>query len=134
MYSGHPHNEDCPKAMHNKYKPVDGVAPTAYYPLSELFRYLSDANREAFEKLRSSRAEAIEVIQRFNRNYRSVGGGKIRNIGLTTPGYDEAARNEADRTDPLKFSLLKSTSGKRHHVVIFGTLYSFGKKKVATAS
>lgn len=78
--------------------------------------------------------EINEVIAQFTKNYKTVGGGKVRNVGLRTPGYDEKARNEADRRNPLKFSLLKSTSGKRHHVVIFGKLYSFGKKKAATAS
>ncbi len=84
--------------------------------------------------LGDSLEEALEVIARFNKDYRKVGGGRVRNIGLNTPNYDETVRNEADRHNPLKFSLLKATSGKRHYVVIFGTLYSFGKKKAASAS
>jgi len=95
-----------------------------------------DFNADGFDGELGSleNAEIEEVIAKFNRDYRKVGGGKVRNIGLVTPDFDETARNEADRRNPLKFSLLKSTSGKRHHVVIFGKLYSFGKKKAATAS
>jgi hypothetical protein len=86
------------------------------------------------EELFATGAEMAEVIKRFNKDYKVVGGGTIRNIGLKTPDYDEAARNEADRRNPEKFRLLKTTSQNRYHVVLFGKLYSFGRKKAATAS
>lgn len=78
--------------------------------------------------------DAAEVVARFHKNYREVGGGKIRNIGLNKPNYDPQAQMEADRHNPEKFRLLKSTSQNRYHVVLFGKLYSFGKKKAASAS
>lgn len=82
-------------------------------------------------------AEAGEVeemeahIKRFNRPYST---GVIRNIGLRQPDYDPVKRFEEMRRNPDFRRLLKSTSNKRVHVVLFGTLYSFGKKKAAAAA
>jgi hypothetical protein len=70
--------------------------------------------------------EMDQVIKRFNTRYRP---GTIRNVGLITPGYDSEATLEKWRRDPEKFRLLKSTSGKKFHLILLGKLYSFGKKK-----
>ena len=81
----------------------------------------------------SSAGEVEEINKRFIKQYREVGGGKIRNAGMR-PGYNAEALMEQYRRDPEKFRLLKATSNKRFHIVLFGTLYSFvGKKQAAAA-
>src|SRR5208282_6376755 len=80
MYSGHPHNEDCPEAMGNKYKPVDGVAPTAYYPLSELFRYLPEEKRDAFEKLLDDHRSLFYAAKGSSKNHQAWEGGYISHV------------------------------------------------------
>jgi hypothetical protein len=80
-----------------------------------------------------SAAEVEKINRRFIKQYREVGGGKVRNAGMR-PGYDAEELMAQYRRDPEKFRLLKATSNKRFHVVLFGTLYSFvGKKKAQAA-
>lgn len=81
----------------------------------------------------TSAGEADEVIKRFNKSRKFDGTYRVRYAGMK-PGYNAEALMEQYRRDPQKFRLLKATSNKRFHIVLFGTLYSFvGKKQAAAA-
>jgi len=103
MYSGHPHNEDCPKAMHNKYQPVDGVAPTAYYHLSELFRYLPEDKRDAFEKLLDDHRSLFYSAKGSSGNHQAWEGGYIGHI-VETMNIAKWLYRTSPRTLPFKLA------------------------------
>lgn len=78
-YSGHPHNEDCPQAMHIKY-PEISYRPSRYYKLPELMTIMTHRNHAALVKLMDDHGIFMNTAKGSSKNHQAWEGGYLHHV------------------------------------------------------
>jgi len=78
-YSGHPHNEDCPEASHNKY-PDRSFSKHKYYDLHSLMKEMSALNFEELMKLLNDHRKLMATAMGSSKNHQAWEGGYLAHI------------------------------------------------------
>lgn len=79
-FSGHPHNEDCPEAAHNKYPRLN---THTYYTIGQLLEHCTHVNYEAFQRLLNDHHRLFETAPGSSHNHQAWPGGYLDHVSET---------------------------------------------------